>query len=360
MLPWLHKGHANPHSEHLAGQRAAAAVDSAKGKIAQLIGADADDIVFTSGATESNNLVLQGLLAGGDGALIASAIEHKCVLEVGRALATLGTAFTIVPVDRFGRIDPGAVADAASKSAGRGVVVAAVMHANNEIGTVQPIAAIADALASGETLLHVDAAQSCGKMSLDVSDLGVASMSISAHKLYGPAGIGAVYLAPRTRRLMRPLMHGGGQQGGIRPGTVPVFLAVGFGVACDVASRRLQDDAGYAERCVTAFLEVLQQSDCSFIRLGDPDARLPGLLSLRFPGCDAGDLLGRLARDVYASAGAACSSGEIRASYVCRAIGLAEDEALEVVRFGFGRGNTVVDAARAGAVVAQACAAALR
>lgn len=360
MLPWLHSGHANPHSEHLAGQRAAAAVDAAKDKIAQLIGADADDIVLTSGATESNNLVLQGLLAGRRGALVASAIEHKCVLEVGRALQKQDVEFSIVPVDRLGRVEPAAVAEAVSKSVDRQVVLASVMHANNEIGTVQPIAAIADAVASADALLHVDAAQSCGKIPVDVGDLGADSMSISSHKLYGPAGIGAVYLAPRARRLLRPLMHGGGQQGGIRPGTVPVFLAVGFGTACDVAARRMLDDARHADHCAAVFLQSLELAGITFARLGDSAACLPGLVSLRFPGCDAGDLLGRLARDVYASAGAACSSGEIRASYVCRAIGLSEDESIQVVRFGFGRWNTESEAARAGAVVAQAYMASVR
>jgi cysteine desulfurase len=360
MLPWLYRDHANPHAEHPAGQRAAAAVDTAKDKIAHLIGADANDIIFTSGATESNNLVLQGLLAGRRGTLVASAIEHKCVLEVGRALEAQGVTFTTVPVDRSGRVAPAAVAEAACKAGNQEVVVASIMHANNEIGTVQPIAEIAEALAATDCLLHVDAAQTCGKIELDITHLGVDSLSVSAHKLAGPAGIGAVYVAPRAKRLLRPLMHGGGQQGGLRPGTVPVFLAVGFGAACDIAARRLQDDARHAEHCVTAFLGTLQQASVRFVRLGDCSTGLPGLLSLRFPGCAAGDLLDRLARHVYASAGAACSSGEIRASYVCRAIGLSEDEAFEVIRFGFGRSNSVADAEQAGAAVADACRDSLR
>lgn len=344
MLPWLRDFHANPHSVHKRGQLAAAAVEKARAQVAGLIGADVEDVFFTSGATESSNLILQGLLARPKAALIASSVEHKCVLEIGHALSANGTRFSKVPVDVFGRVSPAAIAESVAQHGANELVVVAVMHANNEIGTVQPITEISASLEGRGVFFHVDASQSCSRIPVDVSALGADTLCVSSHKLYGPAGIGAAYISPYARAQLRPLMFGGGQQSGVRPGTIPVFLAVGFGAACELAGRRLQDDTRMMNDCVDAFLGTLRQTDASFTRIGHLTEALPGLVALRFPGCDSGDLLARLSKSVFASAGSACSAGQIRASHVARAIGLSEEDALEIVRFGFGRSNTIEDA----------------
>jgi cysteine desulfurase len=278
MLPWLRDFHANPHSVHKRGQLAAAAVEKARAQVAGLIGADVEDVFFTSGATESSNLILQGLLARPKAALIASSVEHKCVLEIGHALSANGTRFSKVPVDVFGRVSPAAIAESVAQHGANELVVVAVMHANNEIGTVQPITEISASLEGRGVFFHVDASQSCSRIPVDVSALGADTLCVSSHKLYGPAGIGAAYISPYARAQLRPLMFGGGQQSGVRPGTIPVFLAVGFGAACELAGRRLQDDARMMNDCVDAFLGTLRQTDASFTRIGHLTEALPGLV----------------------------------------------------------------------------------
>lgn len=352
MLPWLSSGHANPHSAHQPGRRAAAAIEKAKGAIGELIGADPDDIYFTSGATESNNLILQGLALGSAPIrhLVVSAIEHKCVLETASFLqGTIGTVSRI-PVDRLGRIDPAAVRHFVSSS-DAGHTLVSVMHSNNEIGTVQPIGRIAEAIAGTGALFHSDASQSVGKISVDVERDRLDFLSMSAHKVYGPAGIGAAFIARDHRRQLRPLLYGGGQQLGIRPGTIPLFLAVGFGAACDLARKRLSEDAIHTDRLATIFVDTLRADGVSVEELGDPSARLPGLRSLRF-NVNADDLLDRLAPWVSASTGSACTAGELQASHVLSAIGLSADQANQVARFGFGRGSSVNEAYEAARAVA--------
>lgn len=349
MLPWLREGHANPHSDHVHGRRAAAAVEQAKASIGALVGADAEDVVLTSGATESNNLVLQGFL-GGHGsaaALIHSAIEHACVVETGQALAAAGVSRTVVGVDRLGRIDAQAVR-AAVDAANRARTLVSLIHANNEIGTVARLADVAAALCGSGALFHSDASQSAGWVNVDVGSEGVDFLTLSSHKVGGPMGVGAFYVAPDVRRELRPLTYGGGQQGGLRPGTVPVFLVVGFGVACELVAKRRSQGVRHAEAVAETFLDVLRERSVAFEVLGDPDKRLPGLRSVRLRGIDARDLLDRLAPRLSASTSSACAAGELRASHVLRAIGLTEEEAMEVVRFGLGR-STAVDEARAAA-----------
>jgi len=358
MLPWLREGHANPHSDHLHGRRAASAVEQAKASIGALVGADAEDVVLTSGATESNNLVLQGCLRGhgSTAALIHSAIEHACVMEAGEALAAEGVQRTVVGVDRLGRIDPDAVR-AAVDAANRSRTLVSLIHANNEIGTVARLSDVAATLRGTGALFHSDASQSAGWLDVDVGSEGVDFLTLSSHKVGGPAGVGAFYAAPDVRNELRPLTYGGGQQGGLRPGTIPVFLAVGFGVACDLVAKRRSQDVRHAEAVAEAFVEALRQRSVAFEVLGDPDHRLPGLRSIRLRGVDARDLLDRLAPRLSASTSSACAAGELRASLVLRAIGLTEDEAVEVVRFGFGRSTTVGEARAAADWLVEACGA---
>lgn len=355
MLAWLGDKHANPHADHVAGRMAADAVERARGAVSELIGADAEDIFFTSGATESNNLILQGLLNHGTGSrrLFMSAIEHKSILAIGGGLAETGVSVKLLHVDSDGRISARYVAESIGTEVGTTTVVA-VMHASNEIGTIQPVAEIAKALEDSGAIFHVDAAQTCGKVPIDVHTQGIDCLSISSHKLYGPAGVGAVYISPRVRRRLRPLMFGGGQQDSVRPGTVPVFLVVGLGVASELASRQLTQDATHLAACATAFIARLTELSVNYRLLGDSNNRLPGLVSVRLPGVDADSVLHLLGRDLYASTGSACTSGEIRVSHVYRAIGLTEEEGSEVVRLGFGRHSTVDDAVHAAELLSYA------
>ncbi|BDU22917.1 cysteine desulfurase family protein [Dyella sp. GSA-30] len=358
MLPWLSDRHANPHSEHFHGHRAAVAVEQAKAAIASLIGADGDDLVLTSSATESNNLALLGYLRHrkATGALIHSAIEHKCVMEAGQALRDEGCAVSVVAPDGQGRILPEAIRNLVEAN-DRPDLLVSVMHANNELGTVAPLAQIAAELGRG-AILHTDAAQSAGRMPFDVSELQVDVVTLSSHKIGGPGGIAALYIAPDLRSEFRPILYGGGQQGGLRSGTVPVFLAVGYGVACQLAERRLAADRLHVEQLATHFTDILRARGVAFERLGDPDHTLPGLRSLRLLGLDARDVLDRCRNALSASTGSACTSGEITASHVLRAIGLSEQTAAGVLRVGFGRQTTLTEVTVAAAGLAEACVAA--
>ena len=354
MLPWLRDQHANPHSDHLHGRLAANAVEQARHSVAQLIGASPDEIVFTSGATEASTLALQGYLRTHRdvGALIYSAIEHPCVKEVALALGELSTQIREVGVDHQGRINPLAIGQAIV-AAGRARSLVSVIHANNEIGTIQAIPPLVAAAHDNGALLHLDVSQSLGWVDIDVGE-GIDLATISSHKIGGPAGIGALFVADGLKSELTPLVHGGGQQGGLRPGTIPVFLAVGFGVACNLVSAERAQRTLAAENAATAFLHALNDSGATFEVLGSMQNSLPGLRSIRFPGIEARDLLDRLQTNVSASASSACASGDFKASHVLRAIGLSEADAMQVVRFGFGGTTSVKEAEVAARYVSNA------
>lgn len=355
MLPWLTDKHANPHAEHFHGHRAAAAVEQAKASIANLIGASGDEIILTSSATESNNLALLGYLRHrkATGGLIHSAIEHKCVMEAGRALQEEGCRVTIVRPDGQGRIALDLIRQAV-EAMGRRDVLISIMHANNEVGTLAPLAQIASAMGPG-VILHTDAAQSAGRVPFDVGNLHVDMVTLSSHKIGGPGGIAALYIAPDLRTEFRPVLYGGGQQGGLRSGTVPVFLAVGYGVACELAQQRLMADALHVERLANHFTDILRARGVAFERLGDPAQALPGLRSLRLLGLDARDVLDRSRGALSASTGSACTSGEITVSHVLRAMGLSAEQAVGVLRVGFGRQTTLTEVTLAANGLAAAC-----
>lgn len=360
MLPWLQEKHANPHSDHLHGRLAANAVEQARESVAQLIGASSSEIIFTSGATEASNLALQGYLSthASVGALIYSAIEHPCVREVALALGERGTWIQEVEVDRQGHIDPLAIGQLIN-AAGRMRSLVSIIHASNEVGTVQAIPPLVAAAHANGALLHLDVSQSLGWVDIDVGE-GVDLATLSAHKIGGPSGIGALFVADELKNELTPLVYGGGQQGGLRPGTIPVFLAVGFGAACDLVSVERANRALAAEGAANAFLRVLAESGAVFDLLGSVQSGLPGLRSIRFPGIEARDLLDRLQTDVSASPSSACASGDFKASHVLRAIGLSEVEALQVVRFGFGGTTSVQDAELAAQHVSRALMSASR
>lgn len=353
MLPWLRQNHANPHSEHWHGRRAGEAVDAARNAVAELIGADPENVIFTSGATEANNLALKGLLSanGRRSRLWLADTEHKSLREPARFLASMGVRVAPLRASATGRIDAEALVAALTTTDER-IGMIAIAHANNEFGTLQPLAALGEIVHAHGHVLHVDASQSAGRVPLAIGDLGCDLLCLSSHKLYGPGGIGALYVAPELHADLQPLLHGGGQEAGLRSGTVAPFLAVGFGAAAKLAVRRAAEAGAHLHAVARTFVEVLTAKGVLFHWVGDPEERLPGHVSLRFPNRDAEDLLAVLAPALSASTGAACAAGELRASPVLRALGLDETAASEVVRFTFGRTTLLHEAQRAAIAVA--------
>ena len=343
MAPFWNESFGNPHSsDHATGWQAEKAVSEAAKSVAGLIGADADEIVFTSGATEANNLALFGLARrapSGRNRVLVSAVEHKCVLAAARALAAReGIVVETVPVNHEGAVDPASIEERLADD----VLMVSVMAVNNEIGTIQNIPGIAATLASRSIPLHCDAAQA--PCSMHISDLSVHAnmVSLSGHKMYGPQGIGALFIRRDLRDRIEPLIHGGGQQNGLRSGTTPLPLCVGMGEAAGV----LMGSEAAAERIRIArqrdtFVELLHH-DGVLLTVNGPstERRHPGNISLRFDGFDARDILGTLQPRLAASTGAACASGIPEPSHVLRAIGLSASENDASIRFSFGRFTT--------------------
>lgn len=348
MLPWLRGQHANPHADHWHGRRAARAIEDAREAIAALVGGDPEGVIFTSGATEANNLALKGLAGPDRSRIWLSKIEHKSLLEPARTLAAQGVVVTTLNVDALGRIDAsGLEAELRESVATPGLV--AVGHGNNEIGTVQDVAALAKVAHEHGHLLHVDASQTAAHWPLSAIEDELDLVCLSSHKMYGPAGIGALYVDPILLSQLRPMIEGGGQQQGTRSGTVAPFLAVGFGAAAHLAARSAAEHRLQLQSLAAAFLAQLDAQGLPYSVLGDPDNRIPGHVSLHIPGVAADDVLGRLLPHLSASSGAACASGDLRASHALRALGLDESQASQVVRFSFGRSSRLEDASEAAA-----------
>ncbi len=336
MLPWLGSRVGNPHSTtHDFGKAAHDAIERARAQIADLVNADPDEIFFTSGATEATNIALRGLLADAKAHVITSAIEHSCVRETLDDLRRRGNSVTEIPVGTEGVLD----ADDLARAFTRKTALVTVMTANNEIGTLQPIDEIGALCGDAGVVLHTDAAQSIGKIHMDVRRSNVGLMSISGHKLYGPQGIGALYCRRDLFDRLRPIMTGGGQERGLRPGTVPTALCVGFGTACAIAKDQMEDDARHCIGLRTLLMKRLSFSLEGFQVNGSLDSRLPGNLNLLIEGVDAEALLSRMP-DVAMSTGSACSSASIEPSHVLLAMGLTREQAESSIRIGFGRGTT--------------------
>lgn len=354
MSAWQHVGNAG--SPHSAGARVSAAVEQARAAVARLVGADPSELIFTSGATEANNLAILGVARqAGPSArsrVVVSAIEHKAVLEPARSLRQEGFEVVEAPVGQLGRVD----LDELRKLVDERTLLISIMAANNETGVLQPVAEAA-AIAHGVgALVHCDAAQAIGKIPFDVLDLDLDYVSISAHKLYGPFGMGALFISASALR-PAPLVFGGGQEGGLRAGTLPGPLCAGFGAAADLAAKRLSLDTKHCRDLCERFLGELKSKGVSFVLTGGDAARVPGSLALQLKGVDGEQLVDRLARDVHFSTGSACNSGEIQTSHVLRAMGLTPDEARSSVRLLFGRYNTVTEALTAARLLAEVCAA---
>lgn len=356
MQPYLADGFGNPHaSDHVVGWRAAAAVELATEEVAGMIGADSDEIVITSGATEANNLALLGIAKGAANGrrkrILVGATEHKCILEVGRVLeADLGFSISRIPVDATGRIDLSALEEALDDE----VLLVSAMVANNEIGTLQDIPAIARLASLHGCLLHCDAAQGPGALDLSSLAQHADMISISGHKMYGPMGIGALYINRELHKEIVPIIHGGGQQNGLRSGTLPTALCVGLGAAASLIVRDGKADgrSSLAERR-DLFLRLLQELPVEIWINGPADFSLrhPGNLNVGFKGIDSLDLIGRMQPKLAASTGSACTSGIPEPSHVLRSIGLSEEDAASSIRFSLGRYTTDSDVEEAAGII---------
>jgi cysteine desulfurase len=331
MLPWGLDGFGNPHSAHLWGYKAKAAVELAREAIAALVNAPPESIAFTSGATESNNWAIKGLLTAPGQTrrrIVTLATEHSSVLETAQYLAGIGAHLTIVPVRETGLVDLGDL----ERALGEDVALVSVMAVNNEIGVVQDLAAIGRLAHGVGAVFHVDAAQGFGKVPIDVEACGIDLMSITGHKIYGPKGVGALYRRPFT--VITPLLHGGGQEDG-RSGTLPTALIAGLGAAARIAGTRMAADHAHAlmlRNRLLARLAVPVQVN------GSLDSRWPGNLNLSFPGV-AVPLIKQLP-GLAISSGSACAALTGRASHVLTALGLPEATAKASLRLGFGRFTT--------------------
>jgi len=339
MRPFLEGsgGFGNPHAvDHGYGWDADIAIGEARERIATLIGGDPDEVIFTSGATEANNLAILG---SGRGApperreVIVSAVEHKCVLAAARALAGEGFHIRLAPVTSEGVVDLDALETLISPA----VALVSVMTVNNETGVAQPIAAVGELCRRMGALFHTDAAQALTSTAINVESSSIDLLSLSAHKAYGPKGIGALYIRRAHRDRIRPIMFGGGQEEGLRPGTLPTPLCVGFGVACAILSEEGEADIKRIRILRDQFLAQLQSALPDLIVNGTMTDRHPGNLNVRIPGIEAELLLAAARPRLAAATGSACTSGMTEPSHVLTAMGLSAIQAAEAVRLSLGR-----------------------
>lgn len=342
MLPYFTTVFGNPHSaDHRHGWEAEEAVESARGQVASLIGARTRDIVFTSGATESNNLAIKGAarhrqVAEGRDRVVTVATEHKCVLESAARLEREGFAVTCLPVGADGLLDLDDLKEALDER----VAVVSVMAANNEIGVLQPLAEIGAAARAVGAWFHTDAAQAFGKIPLDVDAMQIDLMSISGHKIYGPKGIGALYLRGRKPKVtLEPLMDGGGQERGLRSGTLAPALCVGLGAAAEIAGREHEAEAARLREMRDGLWARLSAERPALTLNGAMTPRLAGNLNITVPGLESAELLAAL-DGLSVSAGSACSSGAQAASHVLQALGHDPAKIAAGIRIGLGRFTT--------------------
>ncbi|MFL5256446.1 MAG: cysteine desulfurase family protein [Rhodopila sp.] len=359
MLPFFSEDYGNPHSvEHVMGRKAEEAVERARMQVASLLGADEKEIIFTSGATEANNIAIKGaarFAAGTDDPrrrIITVATEHKCVLEAVADLAAEGFEPIVLPVRADGLLDPDELRHALSIP----TVLVSVMAVNNETGVVQDIAGLAAIAKQAGALFHTDLAQAVGKIPVNLGGWKVDLASVSGHKLYGPKGIGALYVRRRPRVRLTPLFSGGGQERGLRSGTLPTPLIVGLGAACDLAAAEMEIEAERIAELRRRLMDCLS-GDIPDLRInGSLQARIAGNLNLTFPSATAIALM-QAAPDLCVSTGSACSSAEVEPSYVLRAMGLSDEAAASTLRIGIGRFTSAADIDYAAAALAAAHAA---
>lgn len=339
MLPYLSEKFGNPHSRsHAFGWEAEEAVEVAREQIAEIIGADPKEVIFTSGATESNNLAIKGVAhfyKARKDHVITCVTEHKCVLESCRTLEREGFTLTYLPVRRNGLIDLGELSRAFTER----TALVSIMAVNNEIGVIQPIAEIGALCREHGAFFHTDAAQAIGRIDVDVNEMGIDLMSLTAHKVYGPKGIGALYVRRRPRVRLTPLFDGGGQERGFRSGTLPAPLCVGFGEACRLARLEMADEAKRIGALRDRLYDGITTRLAGVALNGDAMTRIPGNLNLSFGHVDAEALMASL-KAVAVSSGSACTSASLEPSFVLKALGVEDRLAHASIRFSLGRFTT--------------------
>lgn len=340
MLPFFTEEYGNAASRsHPFGWHAEKAVDDARDQIGKLIGATGKEIIFTSGATESTNLALKGVAAmykKKGNHFITQVTEHKATLDTCKRLERDGCSVTYLPTDKFGRVSGEQVRNALTDK----TICVSIMAANNEIGTVQPVADIGKVCKEKGVLFHTDAVQAVGKLPLDVQSMGIDLLSLSGHKLYGPKGIGALYVRKKDPRVrLEPMIDGGGHERGMRSGTLPVPLIVGLGKACEIARTEMADEiartSALRERLRSRIMDRLPETYLN----GHPTERLPGNVNISFAYVEGEGLMMGM-KDVAVSSGSACTSASLEPSYVLRALGVGDELAHSSIRFGIGRFTT--------------------
>lgn len=340
MTPYFTQMFGNPHStSHSYGWEARDAVEVARAQVAAMINADPREVIFTSGATESNNMAIKGVgrfFAGRKNHMIALKTEHKCVLESLKYMQRFDIDVTWLDVNADGLVDPDAIAAAMRPD----TALVSVMLVNNEIGVTQPLAEIGAICRAHGAYLHTDAAQAAGKMKIDVQAMNIDLMSLSGHKMYGPMGIGALYVRRKPRVRFEPLMDGGGQERTMRSGTLPAPLVVGFGKAAEVINQELAEETIRIRDLRDRLLKGLQQRAADTFINGSTDARISGNINIGFRGVDSESLMATLKDKVALSSGSACTSTSVEPSYVLRAIGLSDEDAHSSVRMCVGRMTT--------------------
>jgi len=349
MVPWLRDGFGNPSSGHVYGKRAKAAIEQARARVASLLGCSSDEILFTSGGTEANNLAIRGVLEAHPEKkhLITSIIEHPATAKPCEYLARHGYRQDIIGVDAQGQVN----ADDIEEILGADTGLVSIMHANNETGVLQPITAISRVAHANGTFSHTDAAQSLGKVPVDVHALGVDLLSIAGHKLYAPKGVGALFIKKGVR--IMPLLLGAGHEKGLRPGTENTAFIVGLGKACEIAQNSLVEESKRQQVLRDDLWTRLNKLIPGLALNGHPTERLPNTLSVRFPNVSGTALLA-IAPNIAASTGSACHDGHESASTVITAMGVRPEEALGTVRLTLGRLTTEKHIERASRLLADA------
>jgi cysteine desulfurase len=342
MMPYFIEKFGNPHSRnHAYGWEAEEAVEKARAQVAAIIGADEREIVFTSGATESNNLAIQGVAQfykDRRNHIVTAVTEHKCVLDTCRHLERQGFTVTYLPVQTNGLIDLNQLKAAVTDK----TVLVSVMAVNNEIGVIQPLAEIGAICRARGAFFHTDCAQAVGKIPLDVEAMKIDLMSISGHKIYGPKGVGALYVRRKPRVRLQAMIHGGGQERGMRSGTLATPLCVGLGEACAIAQREMGAEAEKLRGLRDRFYKGITDRLTHVYLNGDLEHRIPGNLNISF-SCVEGESLMMAIKNLSVSSGSACTSASLEPSYVLRALGVEEELAHTSLRLGIGRFTTEQD-----------------
>ena len=335
MLPYFTKKYGNASSLHSFGREARDAIERSRERVAELIGAESEEIIFTAGGTESDNIAIKGIaFREGKGHIITSQIEHPAVMATCQHLEKKGFDVTYTPVDKYGMVSPEDVENAIRDD----TILITIMHANNEIGTVEPIEEIAKIARENEIVFHTDAVQSVGKIPVNVKRIGMDMLSISAHKIYGPKGVGALYIKKGTK--IEAIIHGGGHEKGLRPSTENVPGIVGLGKACELAEKRMEEDMKRMQRLRDRLIKGVLEIEESYLN-GHPEKRLPNNAHFRFAAVEGESLILSLDdKGIAGSTGSACSSKKLKPSHVLMAIGLNEVQAHGSLRLTLGRENT--------------------